>query len=371
MTDAELDRLAALIAAALRSEIARPTDALARTASPRAASSRPSFDVTATTWLPVPVRPELAARPSEPPVWSGASQQLESSTERGGSGSRFRAPIGETAAALSAAAAGKGAPVETARTGRVVFAGRARPSNAKPFDVRIGVSNRHLHLSPAHVRALFGKAETTSARPLNQPGQYAASETVDVVGPKGRIDRVRIVGPARGETQLEIAASDARMLGVDPPLAASGSLAGSIGGVTLVGPAGSVALTAGVIIAARHLHLGVDDGRALGLRDGDRLDVRCGAGARSTTFHDVLVRAGSGHRTELHLDGDEAYAAGVRSGDTATVLAWRGGGSSARRPLVTEREVQQLARAGRPLPAGALLTPSARDRAVALGLIPR
>ena len=183
-------------------------------------------------------------------------------------------------------------------------------------------------------------------------------------------DAVRIVGPTRGDTQLEIALSDAAVLGVDPPVAASGSLVQSSGGVTLIGPAGQVELRRGVIIAARHLHLGPADARRWGLRDGDLLDVQCGTGPRSATFHDVLVRSGDGHATELHLDVDEARAAGVKTGDQATVLAWRSAGPQ-KRALVTERDVQRLARNGQPLPPNAILTPSARDRARALGLLDR
>ena len=123
-----------------------------------------------------------------------------------------------------------------------------------------------------------------------------------------------------------------------------------------------------VIIAARHLHLSPADARRWGLRDGDRLDVRCGTGPREATLHDVLVRSGDGHATELHLDSDESRAAGVRTGDSAAVIAWRSPGAR-KRPLVTERDVQQLARSGQTLPPNAILTPSARDRARALGLL--
>jgi putative phosphotransacetylase len=217
---------------------------------------------------------------------------------------------------------------------------------------------------------LFGAASLTAARPLTQPDQFAAVQTLAVVGPKSRLDAVRIVGPARGETQLEIAASDAGHLGIEPPVAPSGSLRDSIGGVTLVGPAGQLELRKGVIIAARHLHLSSADARRWGLRDGDHLDVRCGAGARETTLHGVLVRAGEGHATELHLDADEARAVGVKTGDSARIIAWRSAASS-KRPLVTERDVVRLAREGARIPAGAILTPSARDRALALGILDR
>jgi putative phosphotransacetylase len=230
------------------------------------------------------------------------------------------------------------------------------------------VSNRHVHLSETDARTLFGGTPLRVARSLTQPSQFAAAETVVVQGPKGQIENVRVVGPARSETQLEIALSDAALLGVAPPVAPSGSLADSTGGITLLGPAGRVELRRGVIVAARHLHLSPGDSTRWRLRDGDRLDVRCGVGARQATLHDVLVRSGEGHATELHLDLDEARAIGVATGDTASVVAWRTPGP-AKRPVITERDVVRLAREGVPIPANAILTPSARDRASALGIL--
>ncbi|HJU90927.1 MAG TPA: phosphate propanoyltransferase, partial [Gemmatimonadaceae bacterium] len=233
---------------------------------------------------------------------------------------------------------------------------------------KIGVSNRHVHLSPAHVKALFGTDALSVERTLTQPGQFAAKEAIDVVGPRGRLTRLRVVGPARGETQVELAQSDTREIGVTAPVAASGSLKSSAGGVTLVGPAGSVALDRGVIVAARHLHLSPDDARRWGLRDGDKLDVRVGSGARGAVLHDVLVRSGPGHATELHLDTDEASAVGVKTGDRASIVAWRST-AGGKRQLLTERDVIELARRQESIPDNALLTPSARDRARALHLL--
>ena len=354
MTDAELDRLADLIARAL-------IDAQSHSPSKR----------TSTSWLPTPVRPEPPARGTEPPVWSGAAQELRDvAPSQSEVAPKFRATVGELARVTRAAAAGKGTPIERGKREPERRIPRGRASNAPAIDVKIGVSNRHVHLSAADQQTLFGGAALTSARELTQPGQFAAAQTVAVQGPKGKIDSVRIVGPARGDTQLEVAVSDASVLGIDPPVAASGKLANSIGGVTLIGPAGRVELRRGVIIAARHLHLSPADSRRWGLRDGDLLTVKCGSGARAITFHDVLVRSGDGHATELHLDSDEARAAGVKTGDPATVVAWRAPGSRKRR-LITERDVMLLAKAGERVPADALLTPSARDRASALGLLDR
>ncbi|HKV72162.1 MAG TPA: phosphate propanoyltransferase [Gemmatimonadales bacterium] len=190
--------------------------------------------------------------------------------------------------------------------------------------VPIGVSNRHLHLSPADVSRLLGEGKSlTVDRMITQPGQFAATERIDVVGPKGTLARMRVVGPARTATQVELALTDARTLGVAAHLANSGRLAGSTGGVTLVGPAGSVSLSSGVIIAARHLHCGPGDATRLGVADGDWIDVVCGTGSRQVIFEGLLVRAGPAHVTEVHLDTDEAAAAGVSTGDQARIVAWR------------------------------------------------
>lgn len=355
MTDAELDRLADLIARALLDR-----------APERGPAARPG------PWLPEPVRPAPPERSVDPPKWSGAAQDLSdiAPAPEAASPPRFRVSTAELARVTRAAAAGKGPPVERATREPERRLTRARAANAAAIDVRIGVSNRHVHLSQTDLQTLFGSAPLTVSRQLTQPGQFAAVESVTVQGPSATIDAVRIVGPTRGDTQLEIAVSDAAVLGVDPPVAASGTLDTSIGGVTLIGPAGRVDLRRGVIIAARHLHLAPSDSRRWGLRDGDRLDVRCGVGPRAATFHDVLVRCGDGHATELHLDADEARAAGVKTGNTASVIAWRTPGQQ-KRPLVTERDVVQIARTGGRVPAHAILTPSARDRAVALGILDR
>lgn len=360
MNPDELDKLARLVADSLAPD--RPV----ATGGTRAASRADSR--AAGSWLPIPVRPEPPVRGSEPPVWSGAAQLLgDIAPLRGGErASAFRESTGEMTNLVRAAAAGRGAHVRGAPTGRTVFAGKASMRRGLSVAVPIGVSNRHVHLSPEHVAQLFGTA-LTSKRALTQPSQFAANESVRIEGPSGALERVRIVGPSRGATQVELSIADAERLGVAAPIAASGSLADSVGGVTLVGPAGKAALAKGVIVAERHLHLAVDDAARWGLRDGDRLDLRCGEGARATTWHGVLVRAGTSNATEFHLDADEAHACGVKSGDSAGVVGVHPKHTE-RRTLVTERDVSRLAAAGRPIPAGALLTPSARDRARALGL---
>jgi putative phosphotransacetylase len=233
--------------------------------------------------------------------------------------------------------------------------------------VPIGISNRHIHLSSEHAARLFGSETLTVERTISQPGQFAATQRVTVHGASGRIDGVRVVGPPRGETQLELAASDARTLGVAPPVQASGTLAGSLGGLRLEGPAGSIVLDRGVIVPRRHLHLAVADGERLRLADGDVVSVRCGVEPRAGTLHGILVRCGPSHATELHLDVDEARALGLATGDLA-VIASRDADPSRTRRLITERDVRDLFARGAAIPAGALLTPSARDRARALGM---
>lgn len=347
MNEQQIDRLAELIADALRAHQAAP----ASSAAPRE------------TWLPVPVRPEPSRPPAEPPAWSGAAQMLDDAP-------RHRATTAELTVAARSAAAGRGtAPSKSVRTGAAPRRSQ-RAGSGLPVEVPIGVSNRHLHLSIEHAKALFGRDALTVTRQLSQPGQFAAAETVTVIGPRGRIEGVRVVGPPRDATQFELSLTDARRIGIEAPVAASGALERSSGGVRLEGSAGSVALDRGVIIAARHLHVSPDDAGRWGVRDGDQVDVRCGRGAREVRYAQVLVRSGPSHATELHLDTDEAFAAGVATGDRATIVAHHPR-TPPKRVLITERDVLRIARAGERLPDHALLTPSARDRAGALRLLDR
>ena len=353
MTNDEIERLAHLVADTLIASSGHTSSPL---------SSRGQ-------WLPHPVRPEPPVRGGEPPVWSGAAQRL-GDIAPGASGATapaHRATTGDLTRLTRAAAAGKGVGVRVAPTGRAAYAGRATGRRGLALAVTVGISNRHVHLSAAHFTQLFGASAPTSNRPLTQPGQFAANESVRVEGPKGSIDEIRIVGPARAATQLELAITDALALGLAVTVAASGDLKDSLGGVTLVGPRGKITLDRGVIVAGRHLHLAPADATAWGLKDGDRIDIRTGLGVRLTTFHNVLVRSGPTNATDFHLDADEAHAAGVQTGDPATIIAVHAR-TATRRALVTERDVVRLARAGQPIPAGSLLTPSARDRARALGL---
>lgn len=355
MTEQELDRLAAMIANALQG---------ARGQTSSSANSEG-------TWLPTPVRPEPPVRSSEPPLWSGASQSL-SGVAPGGrdatSAPSARVSIAELTNATRAAAAGRGRAPELPPRQKGIRGPKGGARGQLAISVPVGVSNRHIHLSPSHFQRLFGTSAPTVARTITQPSQFAANETVEASGPSGKIAGIRIVGPTRGETQLEISLADARRLGVAPVIANSGSLATSAGGVTLTGPAGTLSLDKGVIVAARHLHLSPADADRWGMRDGDLLDVKVGDGSRATTYHGVLVRSGPAHATEFHLDADEAHAANVKTGDRATIIA-RVSTGARRKRLVTESDVLRLASGGETLPVDAILTPSARDRARALGLM--
>jgi putative phosphotransacetylase len=185
--------------------------------------------------------------------------------------------------------------------------------------VPIGVSARHIHLSPEHIEALFGKGyELTVLKPLSQPGQFAAQETVRVVGPKGSFPRVRILGPARGRTQLEVSKTDAITLGLQPPVRESGNIEGTPG-IRLEGPAGAVEIPEGVIIAARHIHFHPSDAERWGIQDKQRLKVRVG-GERGLVFENVIARVSDQFALDMHIDTDEANAAGVMSGDLADIV---------------------------------------------------
>lgn len=186
-------------------------------------------------------------------------------------------------------------------------------------EVPIGVSARHIHLTEEHVELLFGKGYTlTEMKPLSQPGQYAANETVAAVGPKGMFAKVRILGPTRKRTQLEVSRTDAFALGVNPPVRESGDIAGSAG-ITLQGPAGEVRIEEGVIVAARHIHFHTSDAERFGIADKQSLRVRF-SGERGVVFENVLARVSEQYALDMHIDTDEANAAGVKNGDTAEII---------------------------------------------------
>jgi len=185
--------------------------------------------------------------------------------------------------------------------------------------VHIGVSARHIHLSTEHIELLFGSGYTlTEFKALSQPGQFAANEVVSVQGVKGRIDKIRILGPARGATQLEVSRTDSFALGLSPPLRQSGDITGTPG-IKVIGPAGEVDLEQGVIVAARHIHFHTDDAIAWGITDKQMLRVKLN-GERPLILENVLARVSDQFTLDLHIDTDEANAAGVRTDELAELL---------------------------------------------------
>lgn len=177
------------------------------------------------------------------------------------------------------------------------------------YKVNIGLSNKHVHLSQADLEKLFGEGyELTPSKPLVQPGQFAAEEKVDIVGPKKTLAGIRVLGPVRPETQVELALTDARAIGIKAPVRESGKLDGTPG-CKLVGPCGEVELSHGVIAALRHVHLNDAQAEEAGVKDGDWVSIKI-EGERGLVFDHVLVRAGVKHEKEVHLDTDEGNAAG-------------------------------------------------------------
>jgi acetate kinase len=194
---------------------------------------------------------------------------------------------------------------------RSYIAGVLAAQKQEPFLVEI--SAHHVHLTQEHVEALYGTGhQLTKHTDLSQPGQFASKEQVTLVGPKGRIERVRVLGPVRKMTQVEIAMTEQFKLGVHPPVRESGDIADTPG-CTLEGPAGSVALERGVICALRHIHMTPADALRYGVRDKSVVRVRI-AGDRELVFGDVLVRVDPNFSLAMHLDTDEGNAAGIETG---------------------------------------------------------
>ncbi len=178
------------------------------------------------------------------------------------------------------------------------------------YTVKVGISNKHLHLSQEHLEILFGKgAELTVKKELGQPGQFAAEETVEIIGPKRSLGQVRVLGPVRKETQVELALTDARGIGIKAPVRESGKLEGTPG-CKLVGPCGEIELDHGVIAALRHIHLSAAQAEEAGVADKEIVMVKV-EGERGLVFDNVLIRSGAGHEAEAHFDTDEGNAAGL------------------------------------------------------------
>lgn len=186
--------------------------------------------------------------------------------------------------------------------------------------VTVNVSNKHIHLTKEHVEALFGAGYSlTVKKVLLQPSQFAANEVVDVTGPKGTLEKVRIVGPERSRTQVEITAAEARKIGVEAFVRLSGDLDGTAS-VTLKGTKGTVILKEGCIVAKRHIHVPSSYAEKEGYKTGDTVSVKV-SGERALIFENVVVRTDEKNvEPECHLDIDEANAALIKNGDEAEII---------------------------------------------------
>ena len=185
--------------------------------------------------------------------------------------------------------------------------------------VPVGISVRHIHLTRADVDKLFGYGyQLTPKKALSQPGQFACEECLDVIGPKGELKRVRILGPERSATQIELAQTDCRTIGVNAPVRSSGDTKGTPG-VTLRGPLGELTVPEGVIVADRQLHMTPAQAAAFGLADGDRVQIRIN-GLKPGIMGGVLVRASNKCALDFHIDTDDGNAFLLKQGQLVTVL---------------------------------------------------
>ena len=185
------------------------------------------------------------------------------------------------------------------------------------FDIKLGISARHMHLKQEDLEVLFGKGhELTYMRPITQPGQFASEEFVTMVTEKGQI-KLRVLGPVRPYTQIELSLTDCRIVGLKPPFRKSGDLEGTPG-CKLVGPKGEVTLDKGVIVAARHVHLYPETAEKYGLKENDIVEIVT-KGERALVLQNVLVRSSVKDADEIHLDTDEANAGGLKEGDMLTI----------------------------------------------------
>lgn len=269
--------------------------------------------------------------------------------------------------------------------------------------VPVGISARHVHLTTQDIEKLFGPGyQLTPLRPIVQPGQYASQEQLTLVGPKGRIEKVRILGPARPYTQIELSFTDALKLGIkDCPIRMSADIQGTPG-IKIIGPKGELEVSQGVIIAARHLHFTDEQAKAYGVHDRQVVAVRV-TGPRPCLLENVVCRVGAAHELEVHIDTDEANACALKNGDLLELVfpgqeeghrcqgSCRGGctcghASAAPAPapqappaepeqepleLVTERDINDAFRDNHtqvPCTKKALITPAAADRAAETGI---
>lgn len=188
------------------------------------------------------------------------------------------------------------------------------------YMVPVGLSNRHIHLSKEHIDILFGdNFELTEMKALSQPGQFAANEKVEVVGPKSSMV-MRVLGPSRGTTQVEISVTDCFSLGVKPAVRDSGDLLDTPG-AKIVGPKGEVVIDHGMIVAGRHIHMHLDDALECGVKDKDIVRVAT-SGKRAVIFENVLVRVNKDFSLEMHLDTDEGNGALLANGEKVELIKY-------------------------------------------------
>jgi putative phosphotransacetylase len=176
--------------------------------------------------------------------------------------------------------------------------------------ILIEISARHIHLLPEHFEKLFGEGyELKPFKELSQPGQFAAEETLEIIGPRSSIAGVRVMGPCRDHTQVEISKTDARALGIDAPVRLSSEVVGSAP-VTIKGPKGEITLEHGAIIAQRHIHLDPKTAESMGLNHKDAVDLKV-EGERALIFKNVAIRIEENFSPAMHIDTDEGNAAGI------------------------------------------------------------
>lgn len=185
--------------------------------------------------------------------------------------------------------------------------------------IPLGISSRHVHLSARDYQRLFPDQPLQIKKSLKQPGQFAAEQTVTLKGPRGQIAQVRVLGPFRQQTQVEISLSDSRVLGISAPLRLSGELVNSAG-ITLQSACGEVVLTEGVIIARRHIHMSHLEAAFYGVKHGDNVQVSISGTQRKVIFDDVNIRVAEDMCLEMHIDTDEANAAAIKEGQSVAHL---------------------------------------------------
>lgn len=208
----------------------------------------------------------------------------------------------------------------------VKASGNSAPQSSTPESsccvgnaIPIGTSNRHLHLSQNDLNVLFGQGyQMTKLKDLSQPGQFACKETVTICGPKGAIEKVRILGPVRNKTQVEVLEGDSFKLGVVAPTRMSGDLQGTPG-ITIIGPKGSVQTQEGLIVAQRHIHMTLEDAERLNVKDGDVVKIEL-SGLRGGIYSNVAIRANQTSALECHIDTEEANAMSVNSSTQITII---------------------------------------------------